>query len=414
MKHDVKTKIVGVLLACMMCISLVGVSGCGISTKVVPPGTVVIVLKSDGSSNIYTKGSYVSWGRDRVYFVDTKFYGEVNFGSSIFEGDTDFSKAIFNKANFSESTFKSRAYFENITFDLLSFVNCGFRDTTLFKRVDDRNYKGIAIFNFVRFDENTIIDNFPLSKTSFLRTNVRKIMLMEYFEDNNIEKILSHKLLINDYGNEKIYNEAYEILKKYLNNHISVLAEYRNLRLSVEDNITYEEASNLYKMEMELRKENSKFPEKLAIELYEILSNCGESVEKSVLWIILTIALLPLIALLYNYHIIWFIILILIVFEVICLGIPLIQSIYQQTNNVFKFYFLLLLIVIIWTYYTTHNTHIELLIDTITAFFQLSIDDTKNGNYEHFMKNWEVIIRITSLILLGNLYIALRRRLSRK
>jgi len=72
MKHDVKTKIVGVLLACMMCISLVGVSGCGFNTKVVPPGTVVIVLKSDGSSNIYTKGSYVAWGRDRVYFVDTK------------------------------------------------------------------------------------------------------------------------------------------------------------------------------------------------------------------------------------------------------------------------------------------------------------------------------------------------------
>jgi regulator of protease activity HflC (stomatin/prohibitin superfamily) len=44
----------------------------GCSTKVVPPGTTVIVLKSSGDSTIYTKGSYLAWGRDRVYFVDTK------------------------------------------------------------------------------------------------------------------------------------------------------------------------------------------------------------------------------------------------------------------------------------------------------------------------------------------------------
>jgi regulator of protease activity HflC (stomatin/prohibitin superfamily) len=44
----------------------------GCSSKVVPPGTVVIILKANGEASIYTEGSYLSYGRDRVYFVDTK------------------------------------------------------------------------------------------------------------------------------------------------------------------------------------------------------------------------------------------------------------------------------------------------------------------------------------------------------
>lgn len=47
--------------------------GCfGCQTKVVPPGTTVIVLEADGDVNVYNKGSYMAYGRDRVYFVDTK------------------------------------------------------------------------------------------------------------------------------------------------------------------------------------------------------------------------------------------------------------------------------------------------------------------------------------------------------
>lgn len=45
-------------------------SGC--SSKVVPPGTVVIILSADGDVTIKKTGSYTSWGRDRVYFVDTR------------------------------------------------------------------------------------------------------------------------------------------------------------------------------------------------------------------------------------------------------------------------------------------------------------------------------------------------------
>lgn len=44
----------------------------GCSSKVVPPGSAVIVLKSGGETEIVREGTYVAWGRDRVYFVDTK------------------------------------------------------------------------------------------------------------------------------------------------------------------------------------------------------------------------------------------------------------------------------------------------------------------------------------------------------
>ncbi len=43
--------------------------GCG---QVVPPGTTVLILKPDGSSTIKQEGVYKAWGRDRLYFVDTK------------------------------------------------------------------------------------------------------------------------------------------------------------------------------------------------------------------------------------------------------------------------------------------------------------------------------------------------------
>ena len=251
----------------------------------------------------------------KAEFNHAEFKGKAEFNYAKFEKNVDFSKVIFNKTKFSDTTFKSRAYFDNIIFNLLSFVSCGFRDTISFKRVDDRNYKGIAIFNFVVFDENTTIDNFPLSKTSFLRTDVRKIMLMEYIEKDEgiIEKegILSYNLLINKNkyeghnDNKNTYNEAYDILKPNLKNK-SVLAEYRNLRLSVEDNITYEEASNLYKLEMELRKKHSdnKF-EKVAIWVYGKISNYGESVGKSVLCIFCGLIIFTILASILRYIVEW-------------------------------------------------------------------------------------------------------------
>lgn len=54
------------LLAVLLVTLLVG---CG---NVVPPGTTVIILGTDGETTIKTSGLYRATGRDRAYFVDTR------------------------------------------------------------------------------------------------------------------------------------------------------------------------------------------------------------------------------------------------------------------------------------------------------------------------------------------------------
>lgn len=44
-------------------------ASCG---KVVPPGNVVIKLSTDGDTEIITSGVYKAYGRDRIYFVDSR------------------------------------------------------------------------------------------------------------------------------------------------------------------------------------------------------------------------------------------------------------------------------------------------------------------------------------------------------
>jgi len=51
------------------CLFLVSLAGCG---SVVPPGTTVIILKPKGKAIIKNEGLYRAWGRDKLYFLDTK------------------------------------------------------------------------------------------------------------------------------------------------------------------------------------------------------------------------------------------------------------------------------------------------------------------------------------------------------
>lgn len=59
-----------------MFLAIVVVSGlfvsCGCIGTVVPPGTTVLVLKPRGAPVIKHEGVYKAWGRDKLYFVDTK------------------------------------------------------------------------------------------------------------------------------------------------------------------------------------------------------------------------------------------------------------------------------------------------------------------------------------------------------
>ena len=41
-------------------------------SKVVPPGTTVLVIKPSGKTMVHTQGAFYAFGRDRVYYVDRK------------------------------------------------------------------------------------------------------------------------------------------------------------------------------------------------------------------------------------------------------------------------------------------------------------------------------------------------------
>jgi len=211
---------------------------------------------------------------------------------------------------FIDSIFKSKVYFIDVVFDLSCFIRCTFEGMALFRKsksskdgdlknenideniLADTKYANLTIFGDVRFlSKSSKIENFPLSKTSFLKTDMSKIML---FCDFKKEKILSHKFLTGDYDkNKEAYNRAHKILKNLLN-HKTVITEYKNLRMSFEDNKAHKIASKLYLMEMELKKEYSKSGfERGAIELYGVISNYGESVHRPIIFMIMLVLITP-------------------------------------------------------------------------------------------------------------------------
>ncbi|AIJ05548.1 hypothetical protein JH146_0700 [Methanocaldococcus bathoardescens] len=329
------------------------------------------------------------WGatfKGKVNFEGVTFNGETNFIETTFNGKTDFREATFEKeavflnstfniARFYNSTFKSRADFTNISFNLLSFEYCIFEDLALFKKKEDKedeeNKECLAIFFNTQFlNKHTKIENFPLSKTSFLKTDVREVMILCNIKK---EEILSHKLLKLKENTEGIYKFAYEILISDLD-YKSVLAEYRNLRISIENNRTYIEASDLYKMEMELIKEFSKNDfERFAIWFYGFLSDYGESIKKPIIFMFGLIITTPLILTLSHY---------------------LNSFINAQISNKIPEFLLM---------------YIKYLKDVLGAKFYIG-----NGKSSLLETIIFCLYSIFMMITTANLYIALRRKLSRK
>ncbi len=407
--------------------------------------------------------------KGKVDFSKAIFKKKAEFSGLIFEKETFFNNTKFNNIVFEKTIFKSITKFDDIEFELLIFSECIFEYISHFK--NKQSDRGFAVFYKCSFGhKEVIIENFLLSRTSFLKTDVRDVLILCDTENN---KILSHEILnfkecilikevdeeldkiisgeCNNYDNlmlklqklfeiekekpydltiifitkvlpklrlslkriikkriidviilkreinskklklivsinipitfrmlfiylylkiykslEKLderYRYIYKIIAKDLN-YKSVLAEYRNLRLSIENNRTYVEASELFKKEMELIKEKSGIFEKIIIWFYGKISNYGESIFMPFFWTIYVIFVTPFIVLDLNY----------------------------MLGN-----------------FPQDYTYTNCLFDTLRAFFQLGIKDN-----DSLMYNYEWLIRIISLILLGNIFIAIKRRLERK
>jgi regulator of protease activity HflC (stomatin/prohibitin superfamily) len=65
-----KKNVIRCIAACFIGIILIGfTTGCG---RVVPPGTTTVILNPSGKAEIKNQGVYYAFGRDKVYFVDSK------------------------------------------------------------------------------------------------------------------------------------------------------------------------------------------------------------------------------------------------------------------------------------------------------------------------------------------------------
>jgi uncharacterized protein YjbI with pentapeptide repeats len=382
---------------------------------------------------------------------NVEFNGEKSeFKNITFGGITEFSEVKFKNTKFEKSIFKSAIKFIDTSFSQIFFLESVFEDLAFFKKKEENKDEGIAIFNLVNFKEpeNTTFIDFPLSKTSFLLTDVKEITIIA-----KAEKILSEYLLdyldkknneeIKEDNKDELYEKALEILKPYLRQE-TVLKEYRDMRKSFENNRTYVEASELFIYEMDLIRRIATFDERKFIEKIKPALEYG-------LWGIYFY--LPYLVLfefwicLKTESYLIFLITIIIVLYAMWKGrviTSLTFWIYKLTSNygesitkpIFISFFIILVFPYIidflnWIWFFVSNFPLlnELLNKNgsayeqiLRAFFQLGIDkDVINSTTNPIQKeqlktlaSYEWLIRIISLILIGNILIAIKRRLERK
>jgi hypothetical protein len=287
-----------------------------------------------------------------------------------------------------------------------------------------------------------------LSKTSFLLTDVKDATIT-----TNAEKILSEYLLeysrridegsINENDRNNDYEWAVRILKPYLRQE-TVLKEYRDIRKSFENNRTYVEASELFIYEMDLIR-------RIAVPNYEKFRNVV--IKYNIHWILtfllvfifmpsIIILILAILGVLYlipkntirhlkgflegfafdmykitsNYGesitkpIVISAIFVLFMFPILLPNVKL-----EHLFNSIGLY--IINNAIPGALKTTILHYDELLGQTLRAFFQLEMNDKiiENGSEKlKILASYEWLIRIISLILIGNILIAIKRRLERK
>ncbi|ADC69527.1 hypothetical protein MFS40622_0844 [Methanocaldococcus sp. FS406-22] len=473
-----------------------------------------------------------------VSFTGLKFNREVNFSESFFKGravfsnvefteKADFATAVFNEVNFVDVRFKYADFtgcvfeklllFSRVFFDLIKFTGAIFEGVAYFMENENNNpnqitlfdllkieylkkfkkknnkdkNRGVALFNFVNFKSpnNITFVNFPLSRTSFLLTDVKNIaiiaeaerifdeLLLEFVDDAKKildieEKIVKIKQKIEPYWDilpedeknklnkrlgdyKKQLNEAWKNLINKIKQKINfenddlyilfteayvygispylrpetVLKEYRDIRKSFENNRTYVEASELFIYEMDLlRKIIIPNYDKYKIPIFSILLVIIFGVLFGLYFVIIPALLIILVwVILYIIRYLGIIEYLLKILKIRYLrefleGIAF--DIYKIISNygesLVKPIIITILVILIIPCIITHSwnpfSDKILLEQTLRAFFQLGIDkNTINNNPElQTLASYEWLIRIISLILLGNIFIAIKRRLERK
>jgi len=335
--------------------------------------------------------------KDIVYFIkaefeeDVFFYGatfnEVFFIKCRFSSSIDIRNSTFNKwVTFIDVTFNGDVYFTDCRFNsLINFRYCAFNKQARFIAAEDnQGYLGFLSTIF-REPKTIYIIGYPLSKVSFLLTNIEGIYLVpartgndEILDETLMRMVESEKAGGSDGGNPtdntpKMIREFAKELESYLNPE-TVHAEYKLIRKCLEANRMFTEAADLFIKEMKLARKllrKTNVFERLAHHIYEFVSRYGESVNRPIILAIATTLLASVLLLPYN----------------------------PGIDGPIPLHLLL-------------TKYLENLEAVSAVFFQVrSFKD-----FSFLAKApiaIEILIRVLAIIIFGNLFVAVRRRLER-
>ena len=312
-----------------------------------------------------------------VYFIKCRFYSSI-----------DIRRSTFNKrVLFNEVTFNGDAYFTECRINsLVTFSHASFNKQARFIAAED-NQGYLAFFSTIfREPKTTYIIGYPLSRVSFLLTNIEGIYLVPARTGNEeiLDEILmriaeSEKAGGSDRGNPtdnipEVIRGYAKTVKPYLTPE-TVHAEYKLIRKCLEANRMFTEAADLFIKEMRLARKllrKTNVFERLAHHIYEFVSRYGESVNRPIILAIATTLLASILLLPYNPGI----------------GGPI------------PLHLLL-------------TKYLENLEAVSAVFFQIrSFKDFS------FLANApiaiEILIRVFAIIIFGSLFVAVRRRLERR
>jgi len=263
--------------------------------------------------------------------------------------------ATFNKvASFRRATFFQEAIFRKL------------------RNKRDSQYQDAPVLSFQSSifvnPEKIRFDDFDLGNVSFVYTDVSRINLGERVRWETSKKPIDERSA--DEG-----EVPYEV----------VATVYRRLRQNFDSKSRYVEGGRFFIAEMEVKRKNVKIKNRMlkwlrtnvfsALAWYKYFSNYGESYIRIILWAIFTPPLASFLTTLTTIP--------------LNLSQPITVSLDAD-----------LIIESLTQFFTNFQEHLR---NYVLAFFQLKTDNMK-----------ELTIRILSLLLLGQLYIALRRQFERK
>jgi hypothetical protein len=238
----------------------------------------------------------------RADFILAKFFGEAYFTSAkFFEGADLYSSKFSAPANFSLATFSGKSTFSRATFSAPAY----FTSAKFFGEANfTTEFKDKASFNNMIFEDGNkiLFETEDLSKVSFMNTDISMVRFSDrarWGEKDKFKTIDERKL------EEKIKRDG----KTKEINLGSIKAVYRSLRDNYEYRMRYDEASQFFIREMELKRKysekesssgsevipNDRFRRNLSITgLYYHLFRYGESLSRIAFTIVLFFSLTTL------------------------------------------------------------------------------------------------------------------------